>query len=273
MGINFNANIKVLIGGSFCGGEAWNKPASELDKCFKIYYFREGEALISDQDNTFTLESGNLYFINGHALQSQQCLKKMVVDWIHFHPESVYLDYLLKFSPCVVELTMSDFGSFFKLFPQLKYYFLDRLDETENRIVKLELQSLVQFVIAQVLGKPDNKIHFDDQDFLRLVPALELISIKYHLPLSLKEIAATCHLSPNYFHRLFLRTFHISPFAHLLQIRMEEAVRQLAYTSKVIKEIAYSVGYEDEAYFSRTFSKYYKTSPGRYRNSLRKRLP
>jgi AraC family transcriptional activator of pobA len=54
---------------------------------------------------------------------------------------------------------------------------------------------------------------------------------------------------------------------------MEEAVRQLVYTHKPVKEIAYGVGFEDDAYFSRTFSKVYGMSPGRFRKNNRKKMP
>jgi AraC-like DNA-binding protein len=54
---------------------------------------------------------------------------------------------------------------------------------------------------------------------------------------------------------------------------MEKALRLLIYTDKPIKEIAYKAGYEDEAYFSRMFSKIYQESPGRYRKRNQNRLP
>jgi AraC-like DNA-binding protein len=274
MNVNFNANIKFLTGGSYCGGEEWNKPANELDKCFKIYYIRRGEVQILDNNNNFSLKAENLYFINGYAICKQRCIKKFDVDWIHFHPESVYFDYLLKHTPCVTELNLNNFKSFFNLFRQIGHYFSGQITEFDQCHTKIELQSFTMYVIAKVFEKPNNKILFDNQDFLRLLPALELILYQYHTTISLKDIATSCCLSPNYFHRLFLKTFGITPFSHLQKTRMEESVRQLAYTSKTVKEIAYSVGYEDEAYFSRTFSKYYKISPGRYRNNiLRKQIP
>jgi len=81
------------MGGSFCGGEVWNKSASEIDKCFKIYYFREGEALITDETSTFTLQAGNLYFINGYALRSYE-----IVIWGDGHQTRsfMYIDDCMK---------------------------------------------------------------------------------------------------------------------------------------------------------------------------------
>jgi AraC-like DNA-binding protein len=46
-----------------------------------------------------------------------------------------------------------------------------------------------------------------------------------------------------------------------------EAKRQLCYTSQSIKEIAYDLGFEDSAYFSRFFKKSTQVSPIDYRNA------
>jgi AraC family transcriptional regulator, transcriptional activator of pobA len=46
-----------------------------------------------------------------------------------------------------------------------------------------------------------------------------------------------------------------------------EAKRRLIYTLDSIENIAFSLGYEDPAYFSRFFTKYTKASPGRYRKA------
>lgn len=48
-----------------------------------------------------------------------------------------------------------------------------------------------------------------------------------------------------------------------------QAKRELAYTSLSAKEIAYSLGYEDYAYFSKLFRKIVGKSPSDYRKNLR----
>ena len=92
------------MGGSFIGGSNWNKPANEIDKCYKVYHFKEGEAQINSNKEIYTLTPGNLYFINGYSVVSQQCPRRMAVDWVHFIPESVYFNHLLKNNCEVVQL-------------------------------------------------------------------------------------------------------------------------------------------------------------------------
>ena len=47
-----------------------------------------------------------------------------------------------------------------------------------------------------------------------------------------------------------------------------EAKRQLKFSTKTIKEIAFELGFEDPAYFSRLFSKNAGTSPAHYRQQV-----
>lgn len=273
MNISNNTNIKLLMGGSYCGGSEWNKLASEIDKCYKLYFLREGEAEITGSGQHFKLSGPGLYFINGYALESQKCIKKIVVDWIHFQPESVYFGHLLRFTPCVCDLDLNAFQSFTGLFRQFNGFFLNRLDEVTERITGLEIQAFAQMSLAQVFRLIDKNLFESDNAFVRLYPALEMIINRYSEKFSLKQLAEKCFLSPAYFHRLFSRTFQVSPHAYITRMRMEESVRQLVYTSKPVKEIAYAVGFEDDAYFSRTFSKIYGTSPGHFRKNNRKRMP
>jgi AraC family transcriptional activator of pobA len=50
---------------------------------------------------------------------------------------------------------------------------------------------------------------------------------------------------------------------------MLEAERDLLYTALSIKEIAYSLGFQDAAYFTRFFKKQAKLSPNDFRRSKR----
>lgn len=273
MSISFNSNIKLLMGGSYCGGSEWNKPANDIDKCFKLYFLRKGEAELIGEKGNITIKGPGLYFINGYTIKSQKCTSKMIVDWIHFQPESVYFNYILQFAPCGCELNNDAFSSFQPLFKQFNHFFLKRLDVNTERISKLEIQAFIQLAIAHVFKTLDKTIFENDTSIVRLLPALEYINQHYKSEINLKQVAEVCFLSPNYFHRLFSQTFNKTPLNYIRDIRMEEAIRQLTYTSKPVKQIAFDTGYEDQAYFSRSFSKTYGISPGLYRKQNSKRIP
>ena len=142
-----------------------------------------------------------------------------------------------------------------------------------ERNTALEIQAFIQYSLAKVFQLIDKKLLDSNNSILRLLPALEFIAQNYTIEIRLNQLAEICFLSPNYFHRLFRQSFNVTPLVYIRQMRLEEAIRQLVYTTHSVKEIAYDTGYEDEAYFSRTFSKVYGMSPGRYRKLNRKKLP
>lgn len=261
------------MGGSFQGGSNWNKPANDIDNCYKIYYMLGGEAVVSSGSEQIELCTSNLYFINGYKLTSQYCADFMSVEWLHFKPDSVYLNHLLKSSPLVSQLDIPIFSSFLPIFGKLSNYFEVSDSNNNNRILSIEIQSMLQFVLAKILKRINTNDLEDSNDFNRLLPALEFINLHCFSTISLEMLADKCCLSSNYFHRVFKKNFGITPFDYIMKMRMEKAIRMLIYTDIPVKQVAFTVGFEDEAYFSRMFSKIYNESPGKYRKNNLHRLP
>ncbi len=59
--------------------------------------------------------------------------------------------------------------------------------------------------------------------------------------------------------------YSFSPANYINSIRLQQAELQMRRGDKTITEIAYSVGFSDSAYFSKTFKKFYGESPVNYR--------
>ena len=83
--------------------------------------------------------------------------------------------------------------------------------------------------------------------------------------LSLETLAAQINFSPYYFSRLFKEAMGTSPYAYIVQRRIEAAKRLLQTTQLPIEQIAASVGYGSPSHFSRTFKRYTETTPREYR--------
>lgn len=81
------------------------------------------------------------------------------------------------------------------------------------------------------------------------------------------EAARNAQMSYGYFSRCFHDIVGVSFIDYCTQVRMEHAKQQLENTGKSIQEIAFSVGYHDEKYFSRTFKKLTGLIPSDYRKS------
>lgn len=74
-------------------------------------------------------------------------------------------------------------------------------------------------------------------------------------------------MSVSTFRRRWAAACKFPPARFLQQLRLREACRLLAETTQPINEIAHTVGFEDELYFSRRFRKELRMAPREYRSA------
>ena len=89
--------------------------------------------------------------------------------------------------------------------------------------------------------------------------------------ISLSEVAAATFLSPNYVSQLLKKQTGMAFVEWLTVRRMEQAQHLLAHSVERVSKIANSVGFADEAYFTRRFRQRFRQSPSEYRKSMRER--
>lgn len=87
--------------------------------------------------------------------------------------------------------------------------------------------------------------------------------------LSIAAVAALSNVSVNYFERLFKAYAGVTPAEYRAARRTERAEKLLSETVLTVGEIAFSLGFEDEAYFCRFFKSRTGISPGAYRKTKR----
>jgi len=273
-----NINNTLIAGGQYKGSKLWNKEATKLDNCFKLYYIEEGEAWLYNEDKQFRLVAGEMYFINGFHISSQFCPVKFKVCWLHFISDSIFLrQALLKF-PVATKLESADLQQYVSAFALLESFFKD-FSMQHKAISKtvlaqyFKIQSLLSAVVSVLAENSDLDTFYLSGQGSRLLRAIEFINSNYKTNVTLKQLAGLCFMSENYFHSLFKKEFTVTPNVYILQLRMNEALNLLSNTDLSVKEVASEAGYPDAAYFSRTFSKYFGLSPNKYRSLHSTRIP
>ncbi|MDP9079217.1 MAG: AraC family transcriptional regulator [Bacteroidota bacterium] len=83
--------------------------------------------------------------------------------------------------------------------------------------------------------------------------------------LKLEDLAAFVNLSASHFSALFKSKTGHSPIEYFNQLKVQKACQYLSFTNMAVKEIALTLGIEDQYYFSRMFTKLMETSPTDYR--------
>ena len=78
-----------------------------------------------------------------------------------------------------------------------------------------------------------------------------------------------CNFTRFHFSKKYKALTGYSPIKHFLNMKMEPACHSLDSTQLSVKGVAVALGYDDQLYFSRQFSKTVGLSPRAYRRSVR----
>ena len=95
-----------------------------------------------------------------------------------------------------------------------------------------------------------------------LAPALSLIHEGYTAPLfSIAELAALCHITPEYFRSIFRSLYGTSPLKYINTLRLTYARELIESGECTVLEAALRAGFCDAAHFSRAFKKLFGVAP------------
>jgi AraC-like DNA-binding protein len=101
----------------------------------------------------------------------------------------------------------------------------------------------------------------------RLKRSLEYMKQHVQDQLTLAQLAASAHLSPFHFQRLFKKAYQVTPFQYLSRLRIKKACRLLIKTKSSVSLIGSLCGFENQSSFIRLFKREFKITPLSYRKS------
>ncbi|MFB6340822.1 AraC family transcriptional regulator [Saccharicrinis sp. FJH2] len=82
--------------------------------------------------------------------------------------------------------------------------------------------------------------------------------------IKIADISQHVKLSESHLNKIFRNKTGTSPMDYFINLKMQEAIRLLTNQSLKIKEVAYRLGYSDQYYFTRIFTKHIGSSPGSF---------
>ena len=144
-------------------------------------------------------------------------------------------------------------------------------EETQERYLRAFLEADNVETLTDLLNRMVERFSSKIFSFHRLkhVSALRkaerYVRNNYSRRLSLSEVARAAELSPAYFSTLFKQEMGEGFSDYLARLRIEKATLLLLKTNLSLPEIASQCGFEDQSWFSKTFKKFMRLSPGKYR--------
>lgn len=96
-----------------------------------------------------------------------------------------------------------------------------------------------------------------------VIRARQFIDNNYKSKFSLDDLADEAFLSKFHLLRLFKQEIGLAPYAYQLQLKLNEA-RKLIFKKKSLTEVAYELGFNDQAHFIHTYKQFAELTPGEF---------
>jgi len=109
------------------------------------------------------------------------------------------------------------------------------------------------------------ELRFRTSQKKKTYPAQCFVETHYHKRIGEEEVAQLCGMNISTFSRNFKKEHEVTFRNYLISYRIRKARELLQNPNASVTDIAYTVGYNDPSYFTRTFRRIVGMSPSRYR--------
>ncbi|WP_019419711.1 PocR ligand-binding domain-containing protein [Paenibacillus sp. OSY-SE] len=140
---------------------------------------------------------------------------------------------------------------------------IDSLAEHSYRSIQSIKNELENTLIDSQISKMSNQQKISANAILQ--PAFDYIYTHKSENVKLADMAALCHVSPSYFSRIFTKETGENFSVFIPRLKMEWAKQILETTDLSISQISNELGFSEPSYFIKTFKKFERITPARYR--------
>ena len=247
---------------------------------FRIYLVLEGEAWLTINSKKFKLSKGNLYLIPPFVLHDDSCEGFFSLYYIHVFENnetkiSLFDEYLFP-----IEVSATEFEKLLvnKLVEINPYFDLVHYDPqayasdsylfgciARRRLLKphvlMQTKGIINSLLSVFLKEAVKSNFYNDS---RVYKAAQYIREHLNEKMLLKDIAGHCGVSEDHLIRLFRRNLNITPVAYINKKKIEQAQLKLLLGKCHIKDIAYSLSFDNLSYFNRVFRSIVGMTPTEY---------
>ena len=244
-----------------------NKP--EQINAYSIYWVKEGRGVYNIDFESYTFNESVLFFLSPGQVFSVDSEKikeayrlTFVRDFycIQIHDKEVSCNGVLFNNIYETPFVKPNKNEANKLNFILESL-IDEFNANETAQHDMLQSYLKQFIIQSVRIKKEHHYIKDDVDTKLFKDFSLLVELNFKTMHSVTEYAIRLGVSPKSITKHFQKVGAQTPSDYIKNRIILEAKRQLIYSDYSVKQIAYDLGFNDSAYFTRFFTKAIEKSP------------
>jgi AraC-like DNA-binding protein len=244
----------------------------------RLYLVRSGTAQVATGHEIHTLTPKHLYLIPSFTAHDYICDGKFSLFYIHIYEEHNIFDrFGFPFEADAGDLEELLVKRLVSVNPgrELKMYDPETYDNAPTFFESIAQNSRFPFystvetkgillqLFSKFLIKASIKQETTDKRITRVIKFIKK-NIDQELPIS--KLSDLCCLTDDHFIRLFKKEMKCTPIQYVNQKKIERAQMLLLVENKQVKEISYSLAFENVSYFNRLFKTYTGMTPNEYRD-------
>lgn len=237
-------------------------------KYYRLFYLYYGDVSIKCNKRQYHLKSGQIIIFSPNTPFSYEKLSKGKAEflWLNFTGsrarELIKSVFLQVNTPIDVGIPLYVFEAFETLYAEYE----TRTPFFDTAITYKLMHIMVLFGRAAARLDPAWNTKTKGAINLGLLTtSLTYINNNYTENITTEALADMEHMSVSHFRRLFKTKTGMTPTQYITMVRIKFAEELLVKTDMSIKQIAEAVGYDNQLYFSKLFSKQFGKSPKNFR--------
>ena len=233
---------------------------------YLIHLVLAGRGTFQTGGKTWELAPGDFFFVppgqlNTYAADAQQPWEYC---WVGFNGISAHrLAALLPFSE---ERPVHHTQHLDEMFKAMENIYRARGLRVQDETAMVGY--LYLFIAALMEESSERRPRSTNSSCQYVLNAIKYIQFNYSHDISIDDVAKSVGVSRSHLYRVFMSNVGKSPIDYLTEYRINEACKLLQDGSLSIAEVAISVGFFDQFYFSRVFKRAKGVPPSKYLAAL-----